>query len=360
MQIRMWRGVSLTTFAFAAVLLVQCTAMAPDGSSITSPLRDSESSPPVANQDLMASVYPQSLGILLNESALIVIGEIGPVYRYHDYIVYSNDGRLLIEGNEYERAYAEDTGIPATDMYLTVHQVFRDDGTIARGEPIYLRVYGHVTDELFDEAPGEIPDDTVLNKIPIPEPGKYLFLLGPVPEGGAYTQAFGQWGKLVIDGETLRLASTGEVLEIGDSGPVTLAELLKDAEVEDARYIPHQYSPDPSATPPWLVEDPPSDHADFTVTEYLSSGASDEERAWREKWVAAGGEQVLREQYELNVLLTQTEPNFLVMWSETSFKENIPLKVTIRVQNTTSDEFTEKHLKGISWADLITVVEVTE
>ena len=316
---------------------------------------------PAASEGMAMMVYPESLESLLNESALIVIGEVGPVYQHHDHIIYSDDGRLLIEGDEKERAFAERNGIAATDLHFTVHEVIRDDGTVARGEPIYLRVYGHVTDKSIEELLKTPPEELVPNLVPPPPAGKLLYLLNPVSEGrGIYTTALG-WGAFTIDGDQLYRAGLGEVLQIYDSGPITFSQLTETAKGEEAQFVPRVYRPDPSVTPNWLMEtDPLELIKQGLAQEYVNSAATDEERAWREEWVGSGGGQVLREQYELNGLLTQTEPNFLVMWSETSFKENIPLKVTIRVQNTTPDEFIEKHLKDIPWVDLVTVVEVAE
>jgi hypothetical protein len=158
---------------------------------------------------------------IVDKAPLILIGEVGPVVQYLDFAVYGEDGQLLKE-RPTDADGNPQGDIPATDFLLQVEEVIRDDGRIARGEPIILRMGGHITEELKQL--------TQATEFPFSYTGdRHLFLLVPTPDGQAYGFYYGPWSRLTIDGEVLRM-SNGEQqpLQFKDSaGPVTLEEFMK-------------------------------------------------------------------------------------------------------------------------------------
>lgn len=164
---------------------------------------------------------PQSLAEIVDRAPLIFIGEVGPVVQYLDYVAYGDDGQMLKErpvndsGNPMSDA-------PATDFLLKVEKVIRDDGAIASGAPIILRVSGTMTEESKKLTEGSFFDATYTGD-------RYLFLLGLNPDGQNYSFVHGPWGRLIVDGDTLRLSDDKrQPLQFGDDAkPITLDEFIQ-------------------------------------------------------------------------------------------------------------------------------------
>lgn len=164
--------------------------------------------------------YPASLEDLISHADLIFTGEVGPVMQYLEYCGYDKDGQLLEKCVATDDAGNALPGLPATDFLLQVDEVFRDDGTIASGEPIILRESGHVTAELKQMSQA--------TEFPLSYTGdRYLFLLGRNPDGKTYGFHF-VWSQLIVDGDVLRVSNgTQQPLQFGDEPPITLGEFIK-------------------------------------------------------------------------------------------------------------------------------------
>jgi len=162
-----------------------------------------------------------SLDALIDRAPLIFIGTVGPVEQYLEvYGYYGEDGQLEFPGTDDQGTALP--GWPVTDFILQVEEVIRDDGTIARGEPIILRVVGHATEELKQASQeGEYPATFTGDR--------YLFLLSPYPDGQSYGFYYGPWSRLIIDGEMLRVSNgKQQPLQFWDkSRPVTLEEFIQ-------------------------------------------------------------------------------------------------------------------------------------
>lgn len=151
---------------------------------------------------------PQTLDDLLSKAPLILIGEVGPVVQYLDFAVYGNDGQLLERGKDPAGNLMPEA--PATDFSLLVEEVLRDDGTIASGETIILRMPGHATEELKQL--------TAQIDYPFSFTGdRHLFLLTPNPDGASYGFYYGPWGRLILDDEMLRVSD-------GQQQPLTFTD----------------------------------------------------------------------------------------------------------------------------------------
>ena len=180
--------------------------------------------PNAAHEDYsMASSLPppQSLAEIVDRAPLIFIGEIGPVDQYLDFVVYGDDGQMLKERPVH--ADGNPTGdVPATDFLLKVEKVIRDDGRVARGEPIILREGGTITEELKKLTQGTEYEITFTGD-------RYLFLLIPTPDGLAYGFYYGPWSRLIVDGDTLRISDDKrQPLQFGDDAkPITLDEFIQ-------------------------------------------------------------------------------------------------------------------------------------
>jgi hypothetical protein len=143
---------------------------------------------------------PPSIDELVDKASLIFIGEIGPVEQYIEVYGYGEDGQLEFPGTDDQGTALP--GWPVTDFILQVEEVIRDDGTIARGEPIVLRWLGHATERLKQASQeGEYP---------------VSFYYGP-------------WSRLIIDGEMLRVSNgKQQPLQFGDRDQaVTLDEFVQ-------------------------------------------------------------------------------------------------------------------------------------
>lgn len=185
--------------------------------------------PPGANGPLSplpeASDYlpPRTLGDLARNSPLIFIGTVGPVDQYTTFCGYGEDGKTSLP-------CSEGAGVPATDYTLQVEEVVRDDGTIAGGKPIILRMPGHITEDMKEATAGI--------DFPFSYPGeRRLFLLSPSPDGENYSFRDGPWSRLIIDGDILRISNaTEDPLQFqGDVEPITLEAFIafvKDSQSE--------------------------------------------------------------------------------------------------------------------------------
>ncbi len=164
---------------------------------------------------------PPSLDELVDKASLIFIGAVGPVEQYLETVgVYGEERQLKLTGKDAEGNPLP--GYPVTDFILQVEEVIRDDGTIARGEPIVLRVVGHATEELKQASQeGEYPATFTGDR--------YLFLLSPYPDGETYGFYYGPWSRLIIDGEMLRVSNGAQSpLQFWDvAEPVTLEEFIQ-------------------------------------------------------------------------------------------------------------------------------------
>lgn len=190
---------------------------------------------------------PQTLEELVSpHAALIFIGEVGPAEQYLDLYGYNERGQVTatvvdpLNTRDYLVAIAYITGgdrqsvmedpsltdihnIPATDLRLHVEEVLRDDGTIAAGEPVILRIVGFATEEL---AASEIMQNSAF---PLSYTGdRHLFVLGRNPDG-TYGLTYGPWSRLIIDGEILRVSNPERqpLIFEGQDEPVTLEEFIQ-------------------------------------------------------------------------------------------------------------------------------------
>jgi hypothetical protein len=102
---------------------------------------------PPMGADFAGFAPPPSLDALVEQATLIFTGTVGPIEQYLETVgVYGADNQLALSGMDAEGTPLP--GYPVTDFLLQVENVIRDDGTIAAGEPIILRVEGHVSEEL--------------------------------------------------------------------------------------------------------------------------------------------------------------------------------------------------------------------
>ncbi len=164
---------------------------------------------------------PPSLDELVDNASLIFIGTVGPVKQYLEvYGYYGEDGQLEFPGTDDQGTALP--GWPVTDFILQVEEVIRDDGTIARGEPIVLRWLGHATERLKQASQeGEYPVSYTGDR--------YLFVLTPNPDGQSYGFYYGPWSRLIVDGDIQRVSNGAQqLLQFGDRGQsVTLEEFIQ-------------------------------------------------------------------------------------------------------------------------------------
>lgn len=162
---------------------------------------------------------PQSLAELVDKAPLIFIGEVGPVEQYLSFGGYAWDGRL--QAKPTDATDTQLTGLPVTDLRLHAEKVIRDDGKIARGDPIIVRMLGFAT--------AEYKQMSQAGEFPLSYTGdRHLFVLTPNPDG-SYGFYYGPWSRLIVEEDILRV-SNGEqqLVQFGErDAPVTLDEFIK-------------------------------------------------------------------------------------------------------------------------------------
>lgn len=158
---------------------------------------------------------PPSLDALLAQAPLIVFGEVGPVDAYTEFATYDENGQPITdrEGDFW-------ASIGSTEFQLRVEEVWRDDGTIARGAPLILRMVGHA--DAVRKAWSQNAD------YPLSYTGdRHLFLLSPYPDGQAYGFYYGPWSRLIVEGSELYVSNGNRdpLRFAADEPPLTLDEL---------------------------------------------------------------------------------------------------------------------------------------
>ncbi|MCL6511328.1 MAG: hypothetical protein K6U78_11620 [Anaerolineae bacterium] len=163
--------------------------------------------PPTTTRDLIAPAQ------------LIVIGEVGPVIQRRTYSGYSSNGQLLDGFNETGMPVPQ---VPITDFEVKVERVIKDDGTIASGKPIILRMSGNATPEM--------KATTRNSDYPFSYTGdRHLFLLTRNPDGTTYSFYYGPWSRLLIDSDILRVSNgSQDLLKLdGSDVPIRLDDFIR-------------------------------------------------------------------------------------------------------------------------------------
>jgi putative hemolysin len=169
----------------------------------------------------MAFTSSSTLQALTSKAELIFVGEVGQVIQRRTYSGYGAKGELLdgldVHGNPVPQ-------VPITDFEVKVEQVIKDDGAIAGGKPIILRMGGDATPEMKQV--------TAKTDYPFSFTGdRYLFLLSRNPDGVTYGFYYGPWSRLLVDGNTLRVSDgTQQILKLQDSdAAITYDQLVQQA-----------------------------------------------------------------------------------------------------------------------------------
>jgi hypothetical protein len=195
------KAMNIKALTILALLLVQACARAPFGSTA------------------MLVPPPKDLSELVSKADIIAIGEVAEVIRQGYYGGYDATGRLILHAGEPDKPVS---GVPFTDFSIKVERSLKDDGSIAAGQPIILRITGHPTNEVR-----RLSDDLQVD-FPMSFPGdRHLLLLSKNPDG-SYGFYYGPWSRLVIDGEIVRVSNGAkEPLKFANSERVfTPAELI--------------------------------------------------------------------------------------------------------------------------------------
>lgn len=163
---------------------------------------------------------PKTLEELAGKADLVFVGEVGSVVQRRTYSGYGPKGELLdgfdVNGTPVPTA-------PITDFELKVEQVVKDDGAIASGKPIILRMGGDATPEMKRlTASGEYPFSFTGDR--------HLFLLTRNPDGQTYGFYYGPWSRLVIDeNNNLRISNGSQELPKldGSNAAISLDEFVR-------------------------------------------------------------------------------------------------------------------------------------
>ncbi len=191
-----------------ALLDGTCPAVASNGPISPVPLPSAEGGP------ALAGVFPSSLEDMVSHTELIFIGTVGAVDRYLDFAGYGEDGLPQKAGEA-----GGPPSMPTTDFRLEVEQALHDDGRIAGGEPIILRMVG------LGQRDNEALD--TLGKGFLGR--RFLFVLAPNPDGRSYGPYYGAISLLNIDddGKLLVNDGIGTPLRLpGNAEPITLEKFI--------------------------------------------------------------------------------------------------------------------------------------
>lgn len=145
-----------------------------------SPLPPFSLSPPEPVRDPSIPVIPvpNSLEELVASAPLIVVGEVGPVIDWYDF-AFATPVPQPVSFPQGTPRLSPNLG-PVTDFSFTVEQVIRDDGTVTSGNPVVIRIGGHIDPDELRATSEEVDAIGVF-------PGaRGLFLLTPYADGNGY------------------------------------------------------------------------------------------------------------------------------------------------------------------------------
>ena len=207
----------------AVLLVVACSADSDTGQAVT---KDSEDVQPSAQTVVTRVVVrevagggakrvplPKSLEELISGAEIIAVGRVGRIVRE------------VAEGG-FKVPPVKQTLVPHTYFELELEQVIRDDGTIARGETVLLRMSGTAQDGPIQVGEGKFMD---FERPRMPKTGeRRLFVLGRNPND---SYGSGRRGLLDIDGDVVRWAATHNLSPVGFAAGKTPEEFI--AEVKE-------------------------------------------------------------------------------------------------------------------------------
>lgn len=152
-------------------------------------------SPPDEENSLLEMPPPQSMNELLRPAQVIVIGSIGPIVQHGVFAGYDKNGKAIYTLSVNTPGTG---GVPFTDYQILMEQVLKDDGTIAAGKQLIVRMPG-------DHSLGIDRVGTFL----ISAPGdRHLFILSRNPDKITYGFYYGPWSRLTIDGQVVTPSDT--------------------------------------------------------------------------------------------------------------------------------------------------------
>lgn len=176
---------------------------------------------------------PESIGQLVAESDVVVLGCVGDVVVQEPTPLEDEDGNWRPKPADEVEAYV--------DLAIRVDEVFKDDGVVGPGRPlIYRQRDGRAYRETLDGTyellfPRPHPEA----QYPMIRPGeRYLFFLKRQPSGRAYSSASYMYGRLLVDGPTVRISDgRRSPLDMGRGmlEPTRLLSELRAAGDADAR-----------------------------------------------------------------------------------------------------------------------------
>ena len=168
-----------------------------EGPQVTE-VAESSSRPVLVTQVETKSVpLPETMDDLIGDADIIAVGRVGEIDR--EVAEGGFNGAVDKEGNP-----VSETLVPHTYFELELEQVIRDDGTIASGETVLLRMEGGAQEGPVEISPGRFIDFE--RNYPMPTTGqRRLFVLTRNPND-SYASG-GASGLLEIDGDTVKFAT---------------------------------------------------------------------------------------------------------------------------------------------------------
>ena len=159
---------------------------------------------------------PETTEELVSRADIIAVGRVGEIVSEIAEGGFNRDS----EGNPVKQ-----TLVPHTYFELELERVFRDDGTIARGETVLLRMAGTAQEGPIQVGEGKFMDFE--RSYPMPKTGeRRLFVLGRNPND---SYGSGRRGLLVIDEDVVRWA-TYELRPVPFAAGKTPEQFLEEVE----------------------------------------------------------------------------------------------------------------------------------
>lgn len=151
---------------------------------------------------------PKTVRELVKSAHVIVVGRVGPVVREGRFLGYGERGRLKVAPPSRNHP---DLNWPYVDQRIEVDRVLSDDGRVASGKPLILRMPGFTTATDAETARWDAASEYPLSRWG----DRRLFFLTQNPDGETYGLRFGSLSRLVIDG---RVVTSSD----GDRSPLRL------------------------------------------------------------------------------------------------------------------------------------------
>jgi hypothetical protein len=143
---------------------------------------------------------PLSYNELLESSNIIIVGRVGKLIQEGRFAGYDKNGVMIIPTSTDPLV----GGVDYVDFAVDVEQIVKDDGTIAAGKQVILRMMGKPSID-------NNHNTNIEQHFPLSRLGdRNLFMLTQNPDKQTYGLLYGPWSRFLIDGTEIKYSDGGQ------------------------------------------------------------------------------------------------------------------------------------------------------